>query len=136
MHFNFHPHYVSKFFMYADSLADGRMAYIPVRNPYDLIDSWERRYFNGGEDKQVHSNIGPAIHLMVNCVDNHSKHIEIFKMEDLPVIRGIGPKPEGWDKEATLKSRRMQDLKKWIHKTPEVEAFYNTYYTAEELWWL
>jgi len=135
-HFNFHPHYVGKFFMYADSLADGRMAYIPVRNPYDVIDSWERRYFNGGEDKQVKTNIGPAISLMVTCVDNHADHIEIFKMEDLPVIRGVGPNPEGWDKAETLKSRRLQDLKKWIHDQSAVEAFYRTYYTAEELWWL
>ena len=133
-HFNFHPHYVSKFFMYADTLQDGRMAYIPVRNPYDVIDSWERRY-GDSPDKQL-DFIAQAIALMVNVVDNHADHIEIFKMEDLPVIRGIGPAPEGWDKAKTIDGQRMRDLKDWLRKVPEVEAFYRTYYTAEELWWL
>lgn len=134
-HFNFHPHYVGKFFLYAEDLDDERMAYIPVRNPYDVMDSWNRRY---GEavDKQVDNNIAQAIGLMVNVVDNHSEYIEIFKMEELPVIRGQGPAPEGWDKSKTLKSKRLVDLKHWILRTPAVEAFYRTYYTAEELWWL
>jgi hypothetical protein len=133
-HFNFHPHYISKYFLYADSFEDGRMAYIPVRNPYDVIDRWERRY-GDAVDKQI-ENISQAIGLMVNVVDNHSEHIEIFKMEDMPVIRGMGPNPEGWDKTRTEQSRRLKDLKHWIHRVPEVEAFYRTYYTAEELWWL
>lgn len=134
-HFNFHPHYISKFFLYAEDKQDGRMAYIPVRNPYDVIDSWERRY-GPALDKQVGNNIGPAIGLMVKCVDNHSEYIEIFKMEELPVLRGIGPAPEGWDKTTTVQSQRLKDLKKFIHEAEAVEAFYRTYYTAEELWWL
>lgn len=133
-HFNFHPHWISKFFLYADSKEDRRRAYIPVRNPYDVCDSWQRRYGNapdkGFEDMRA------AIGLMVNVVDNHAEHIEIFKMEDLPVIRGFGPMPEGWSKGRTLTTDRLQGLKRYINTVAEVEAFYRTYYTAEELWWL
>lgn len=133
-HFNFHADEIAKFFLLATSKDDRRRAYIPVRNPYDVCDSWERRY-RDAPDKGF-EDIRNAIRLMVEVIDRHPEHIEIFKMEDLPVIRGYGPMPEGWDRDRTRDTPRFLGLRRWIQRTLEVEAFYRTYYNAEELWWL
>jgi hypothetical protein len=129
-HFTLHPLYCERFFE-----LDCGLAYIPVRNPYNVIDSWNRRY-GKAVDKQTDNCIAPAIELMVRCIDENPDRVSVFKMENLPVIRGVGPRPEGWDKAKTLKSRRMCDFRDWLHATPSVEAFYRQMYTADELWWL
>ena len=133
-HFNFHPHHVMKFFLYAEDLQDGRMAHIPIRNPFNVCDSWERRY-GPAPDKQF-DFIWQAITLMVRVVNDYPQHLKTYKMEELPVIRGFGPKPEGWSKEQTLESQRFKDVRSHILQMPEVEGFYRKYYNAEELWWL
>ena len=128
-HFSLHPKYCERYF----ELGGARMAYIPLRNPYDVADSWERRYFNASVDKSPQAMI-QALGMMVECVEKYPDNIEIFKMEDLPVLRGIGPNPENWDR--MVETERSRDLRRWVLQTTEVEAFYRTYYTAEELWWL
>lgn len=129
-HFSMHPKYIDEFF----SIGGAKRAYIPVRNPFNVCDSWERRY-GRAPDKTAETMV-QAIGFMVDCVNNFPDNVEIFKMEDLPVLRGIGPRPEGWCRDEIVGFPRLVNLKRWILQSPAVEAFYRTYYNGKELWWL
>lgn len=129
-HFSLHPKYIVEFF----ELDGDRLAYVPLRNPYDLCDSWQRRYHDSPD--KTYKDMQQAIALMIDCVDRYSKYIELFKIEELPVLRGRGPQPEGWDSKSMVGHPRLEGLKRWILQAPEVVGFYRAYYTAEELWWL
>jgi len=132
-HFTHHPKYIEKYFELAETEGVKRRAYIPVRNLYDIADSWQRRYSSESVGKNA-SDMIVGLAMMIDCIDRYPDYIEVFKIEELPVLRGVGPNPEGWDK--TAMTARMKELRQWVLQTEVVEAFYRTYYTAEELWWL
>lgn len=131
-HFDYHPHYITKFLMYAKH-DPTRRAYVPVRNPLDVADSWERRY----KDDGAHNgwNMCNAVGQMVDAYLNYPEHIELFKMEALPVLRGHGPVPEDWQR-LSPDHPRIAELRSFMARVPEVEDFYRGMYTPEELWWL
>lgn len=133
-HFNFHPHYISKFFLYADDTGDGRKAYIPIRNPFDVADSWERRYGDATDKSGV--DMCQALHMMVRCIVAHSQHIETFRIEELPVLRGAIERPSNWDRQVVAQGARVGYLRRWVRSNAEVESFYRGYYTDVDLWWL
>jgi hypothetical protein len=84
-HFSMHPKYIFEFV----ELGGDRMLYVPVRNPHDVADSWERRY--GSATDKTAEVMCNAISVMVYVCECYAGNVEIFKMEDLPNIRGRGP---------------------------------------------
>jgi hypothetical protein len=133
-HFTHHPHYCTQFLQYAEAKPETRRAYIPVRNPIDICDSWERRYNTEAGDKTAwHMTVGFG--MMIALSLNYGDYIELFKMEELPRLRGHGPNPEGWEKIGP-EHPRVAEVRSWILSIPKVESFYRGMYTAEELWWL
>ena len=126
-HFGMHPDYIQRFFAHGKG-----MAYIPMRNPCRVADSWQRRY-GSAIDKTAKEMI-EAMGMMAMCINNHRDHIELFKMEDLPVLKGIGPRPENWDDAET--GPRLEQIRRWVRADEGVESLWRTYYTAQELYWL
>jgi hypothetical protein len=132
-HFTHHPHQVSKFLMLARNDPGSRRAYVPVRNPIDVADSWERRY--RGNDAHNGFNMTNGIAQMVDHYLRSPECIELFKMEELPRLRGHGPQPHDWEK-IGAEHERVRSIRDFFRKVPEVESFYRELYTPEELWWL
>jgi hypothetical protein len=112
------------------------IAHIPLRNPFNIADSWQRRYPNCGIDKEQ-SIVNDALFRQAIMIREHPAMVSVHKIEDLPVLRGVGPNPEAWpEPEELLKLTRMVELRKFMHDNAFVTDFYREYYTDEELWWL
>ena len=128
-HFNFHPKYIELFAELAEIEGDRQM-HIPVRNPADLCDSWQRRY--GDAPDKTATDMISALGLMFGWMTHPCARV--WKIEELPRLRGHGPNPEGWDRQNS--SDRLNEVRGWILREPSVANVYRELYTPEELWWL
>ena len=132
-HWDVHPQYIERFLANGQP---GRKGYVPLRNPFDISDSWRRRYFNNGPDKSQ-AVINELLELQIDRLKQYPKILKAFKVETIDMRENIGPKPEkDISTEEFRKSDRIMELREWIMVNPHVEEFYRKYYTDAELWWL
>ena len=128
-HWNTHPKYIKTFF----ARNDERYAYVPIRNPFDISDSWNRRYFNNAGDK-TQAALNDLLHHQIDQLARYGDVIETFKIEDINIVENRGPGRQQ-SIEEFAKSKRAAELREWMRQ-PRVDAFYRKYYTDDELWWL
>ena len=129
-HWTLHRNHCIDFFLSGEN----GLAHIPLRNPFDITDSWERRYHDevGKEQSEVHQ----AMLDQTKFIRQFSL-VAVYKVEDIPLVRGQGPRPEGRPtRDDLLKTPRMQELWRFMHENAFVTDLYCEYYSDEELWWL
>lgn len=127
-HFNLHPVDIATFLQ-----RRGVTGYVPLRNPFDIADSWRRRYPT--DRSQSPALLNEALIMMIEYVDKYSDNIELVKMEDLPVLAGVGPEDDVVPEEFQ-QSARCRELRQFLLTNERVEDFYRVYYDDDELWWL
>ena len=113
----------------------GVTGFVPIRNPFDIADSWRRRYPSDASKSQAILN--EALEIQIQFIDRYADNIELVKIEDLPVLAGVGPViQDDIIPEHFQQSARIRDLRQWLLTNDAAGEFYRVYYSDDELWWL
>ena len=130
-HWTLHPILIEQF------IASGlpNIAHIPLRNPFDITDSWERRYKDAPDKSQ--EIVNQALLRQAEAITKNPAMVSVHKIEDLPLLRGKGPRPQDWpDQETLLLLPRFRLLRHFFSRNDFVRDFYREYYSDQELQWL
>ena len=134
-HWHWHLHWPLIQDFFCNTSPGESRAHIPLRNPLDITDSWERRYGDATDKTQVHVN--EMIAQQAAYVVDFENMVTVYRIEDVPLLLGQGPRPDGWPpREDLLKLPRMQELWLFMNQNTFVSDFYREYYSDSELWWM
>ena len=117
-HWSLHNKYIEEFLLLGD-----KVAYVPVRDPLAVADSWDRRYLGDAPEKSWETLI-QCLQAQVQAENNPSR-VEYCVTEMNPIHRGKGPQPGG------TTGIRVRAVTDWLHRDHEARAFYERWYTPD-----